>query len=428
MKMNPGKKAAVLGLGVSGSQSALFLKKKGFDVFASDAGASPVLSQRVKELESAGIQAEVGKHTLEKILACDWVLISPGIPPSAEAYRAVKAKGLPVFSEIEVASWFCPSSKITAVTGSSGKTTVTTLISRVLQKTYGRVFLCGNIGNPWIGELDKIRPEDHVVIEVSSFQLAHCESFRPQVGVLLNLSPNHQDWHPDMKDYAAAKLRIFKNQGPSDFAVFREKDRKAYFPEFEFKAGIRLFDAVSGGNPNEEVVCLVSSLHGCSEPVINEVIHSFEGIEHRLEKTAFANGVTYVNDSKCTTTASLAWALEKFPDGKVLLLAGGHPKSDDFNSIRGLIQRKVKKAFLIGEAIPLLQTAWQGACPMVETSSFESAVTEAHALAEAGDVVLLSPACASFDMFKNYQERGTLFKKLALMLTGKSGAGSLNHV
>lgn len=416
MKKNIGKKVAVLGLGVSGMQSALFLQKKGFEVFASDGGQSPALAERVKELEAAGIEAEAGKHTLDKITACDWVLISPGIPPTAPAYKAALDKKIPVYSEIEVASWFCPSNKIIAVTGSSGKTTVTTLIHRIMQKTYGKSFLCGNIGNPWIGELDKIQAGDPVVIEVSSFQLAQCESFRPHTAVLLNLSPNHQDWHPDMQDYANAKLRIFRSQEAGDHAILRKKDQDAYFPDYSFDAQPHYFD-LKPGNPNEEAVRLVGAVMGASVKVVEEVLASFEGIEHRMEKAASANGVTYINDSKCTTTASLAWALEKFPDGKVLLLAGGHPKSNDFADIRGLIQKKVKKAYLIGEAIPLLREAWKDACPQVETADFESAVTEAHAAAKAGDVVLLSPACASFDMFKNYVERGALFKKIVGMLT-----------
>lgn len=419
-----GKKAAVLGLGISGTQSALFLKEKGFDVFASDGGSSSALLDRVRDLQSKGIQAECGGHSTDKILACDWALISPGIPPTAPVYQALRKAGKPVYSEIEAASWFCPSKNIVAVTGSSGKTTVTTLISRVLAKKYGKSFLCGNIGNPWIGELSKIKPEDYVVLELSSFQLAHCEKFHPKAAVLLNLSPNHQDWHPDMQDYANAKLRIFKNQQPGDHAIFRQKDQKIFFKDFPFAAQTHAFDLNAGNNPNDDVVRLVAEILGCSQESVSQVLAEFEGIEHRLEKAAEANGVAFINDSKCTTAASLAWALEKFPDGKVLLLAGGHPKSNDFADVRALVGKKVKKAFLIGEAQPLLKEAWQGACPLAEPADFETAVAEAFHHASAGDTVLLSPACASFDMFKNYQERGLLFKKIAALLT----QGAVKHV
>lgn len=417
-----GKKIAILGLGISGTQSALFLKEKGFDVFASDGGASPALVDKIRDLQAKGIQAESGGHTAEKILTCDWAMISPGIPPTAPIYRALRAVGKPVFSEIEVASWFCPTEKIIAVTGSSGKTTVTTLISRVISKNSKKAFLCGNIGNPWIGELSKIKPEDYVVLELSSFQLAHCEKFHAQTAVLLNLSPNHQDWHSDMQDYANAKLRIFKNQQSGDTAIFRSKDQKIFFADFQFAGKTYEFDLNPGINPNEDVVRLVAKTLGCSQASVDEVLEEFEGIEHRLEKAACSNGIIFINDSKCTTTASLAWALEKFPDGKVLLLAGGHPKSNDFADARGLVAKKVKKAFLIGEAQPLLREAWKGACPMSEPGDFESAVTESFHQAVAGDIVLLSPACASFDMFKNYMERGLLFKKIVGLLTQETAA------
>lgn len=425
MKQAPGKKAAVLGLGVSGMQSALFLKQKGFEVFASDGGDSPALKEKVRELAAAGIEAECGRHSIERILACDWVLISPGIPPAAPVYKALKEKGLPVYSEIEAAAWFCPSSNIVAVTGSSGKTTVSTLMARVLQKTYGKSFLCGNIGNPWIGELSKIGKDDYVVLELSSFQLMHCESFRPKLGVLLNLSPNHQDWHPDMQDYANAKLRIFKNQQAGDFALIRKKDREAFFKDFKFAGRVYEFDRNPSANPNEDVVRLAARLLGCPDSAVDEVLKSFEGIEHRLEKAAEAGGVLYVNDSKCTTTASLCWALEKYPEGKVLLLAGGHPKCNDFADAKALVARKVRKAFLIGEAKPLLREAWQGACALQDTEDFESAVAAARAEAKPGDIVLLSPACASFDMFKNYMERGRLFKQVVGFLTRPEAASQV---
>ncbi len=423
MQNPPGQKVAVLGLGISGTQSALFLQKKGFKVFASDAGCDPALDQKVLDLKAAGVEAECGGHTLEKILGADWSVISPGIPPDAPVYKALQASGKPVFSEIEAAAWFCPSENIVAVTGSSGKTTVTTLIYRSLVNSGKRAHLCGNIGNPWIGELEKIKPEDVVVLELSSFQLAHCRSFRPKTGVLLNLTPNHQDWHPDMQDYANAKLRLFTNQFPDGHAVIRKKDEAAFFPAYPFKARKFYFGEDPAANPNDEVVKLVAGLWGCPAAVVDKTIKEFEGIEHRLEKVIEYGGAAYVNDSKCTTAASLAWALEKYPDGRVLLLAGGHPKSKDFDTVRGLVAKKVKKAFLIGEAQPILKEAWQGACELSEPRDFVSAVRGAAAEAKAGDVVLLSPACASFDMFKNYMERGKLFKQIVSDISRTEAAG-----
>ncbi len=407
----PGKKVTILGLGVSGFESALFLCGKGFEVWVSDEGDSEILRERLEKLRKKGIDGECGRHTTEKILESDWVLISPGIPPTSNIYGTLRGRNIPIYSEIEVASWFSPSSKIIAVTGTSGKTTVTTLITRALQRGGFKAVSCGNIGNPWIGEIAGITENDFVVLEVSSFQLEHCESFRPQVAVLLNLSPNHEDWHKDMAEYAASKLKIFKNQTSQEAAVFRVRDRQQFFPDYPFNA--RIFNFGEGNqNPNEEAVRLVAGLFGCKSRDVDQVLGSFEGIEHRLEKFLVSEGVDYVNDSKCTTVASLKWGLEKFPDQKVILLAGGHPKTKDFHAIRELLKKKVKKAILIGEARPVLREAWQGACPLKEAENFKHAVGLAHQLATCGDTVLLSPACASFDMFKNYIERGNHFKQL----------------
>ena len=410
--MNPGKKAAVLGLGVSGCESALFLQKKGFEIFASDGSKSPALEERAENLRRKGIEVETGSHSFERILNSDWVLISPGIPPSSPIHQALFQREIPIFSEIEVASWYSPSRNIVAVTGSSGKTTVSTLISRVFQRKFGRAFLCGNIGNPWISELEKMNAGDYVVIEISSFQLAHCFSFRPAAALLLNISPNHQDWHKDMREYVEAKLRIFQAQTSEDHAIFRASDPLQFFPDYRFKAKLHCFGE-SGLNPNEEAVILAAGLFGCEKELAEEVIRNFEGIEHRLEKFGAWQGIDFVNDSKSTTPSSLAWALEKFPDGKVVLLAGGHPKSEGFEVLCPLISRKVKTAVLIGEAEPILERAWKGSCELVLGGfNFTESVRKACGRAKPGDTVLLSPACASFDMFKNYQERGQLFKKL----------------
>lgn len=422
MLQNPGKKVAVLGLGISGYESALFLDAQKFQVFASDQGKSETILERARHLKAAGIEAEAAGHSTERILASDWVLISPGIPPTADIVTAIRKKGLPIYSEIEVASWFSPTKNIIAVTGSSGKTTVTTLLGRIFAKAKGKAFVCGNIGTPWIAEIPKMESEDYVVVEISSFQLACCETFKPKAALLLNLSPNHQDWHPDMNDYAQAKLRIFRAQDADDFAVIRHEDQEKFYPDYPFSAKVFYFDrgqsaALKGSNPNEKVVRLVARIFGCDDAVVDEVLASFEGLEHRMEKVTSAEGVSYINDSKCTTTASLAWALEKFPDASVVLIAGGHPKSEDFDTIRGLVRRKVKHAVLIGEARPLLRAAWGNDCPVSEAGGFREAIVKARGFSKSGDTVLLSPACASFDMFKNYVERGMLFKSIVREIT-----------
>ncbi len=408
----PGKKVAVLGLGVSGYESAIFLHKKGFEVFASDGGSSAILEERAENLRRQGIEVETGDHSLVRILNSDWILISPGIAPSTPVYQSIVKQGIPAFSEIEVASWYTPSRRMIAVTGSSGKTTVSTLLSRVLQKKFGRAFLCGNIGNPWIAELERIHPDDFVVIEISSFQLIHCFSFRPAAALLLNISLNHQDWHKDMQEYVQAKLRIFQSQTPQDHAVIRRADQVRFFSAYRFPAQLHFFGE-SEVDPNEEAVTLTAGLFGCEPEIAGEVIRQFEGIEHRLEKFGSWQGIDFVNDSKSTTPSSLAWALEKFPDKSVVLIAGGHPKSGGFEELRPLIARKVRAAILIGEAASLLGAAWEGAASLMPAGThFQEAVRKACGQAKPGDTVLLSPACASFDMFKNYQDRGQIFKKL----------------
>jgi len=416
----PGKKVTVLGLGISGYQSALFLHCRGFEVRVSDGGTSENTRLKVAELLALGISGEVGQHSTDLILKSDWILVSPGIPPAAAIYQAVLNAGIPIYSEIEVASRFCPTRRVIAVTGTCGKTTVTTLLRDLIASagTGGRVIACGNIGNPWISEIENLTAQDTVVLEVSSFQLENCVLFRPFIGILLNLSPNHEDWHGEGKAYIAAKLRLFQAQQKSDFAFFREQDQKSFFPNYAFTAQTLLFGDNSAMNPNEEVLHAVARLMDIPAQRVAETLRAFQGIEHRLEVFHLAGGVTYVNDSKSTTPASLAWALQKYTDKRVVLIAGGHPKSTNFDTLRDLVARKVKKAFLIGEAQELLREAWKGAAPIEESPSFQEAIRQAHAAAQTGDIVLLSPACASFDMFTNYRERGRLFKQFVLEVAG----------
>lgn len=408
----PGKKVCVLGLGVSGFQSALFLKSRGYTVSVSDAGSSSGMKDRMAELSKQGIRTQWEKHTPDFFLDCDWVLISPGIPPQSPVCEAILRQGIPVYSEIETAYRFSPTQHIIAVTGTCGKTTVTTLIYRLLQSAGLKAVCCGNIGNPWIGELEGMDPETYVVLELSSFQLEYCRTFRPEMAILLNISPNHEDWHPDFQAYREAKLKIFACQGPQDKAVFFEKDQREHFAGFDFKATPHTLKQDHSRNPNEQIIDAVAACLNIPQENVNRVFSDFKGIEHRLECFLEAGGVFYVNDSKSTTPASLAWALDKYSPKTVHLIAGGHPKSDDFDKLRQQIAQKVKHLYLIGEAREKMQQAWDGTAPMDLCDDFESAVIKARQHASAGDTVLLSPACASFDMFDNYIHRGQEFKRI----------------
>jgi UDP-N-acetylmuramoylalanine--D-glutamate ligase len=411
--MSPGSKVAVLGLRDTGSLSAVFLHEKGYQVFATDLADTVDLREKVAMLAKRGIPAECGKHSMERILSADWILISPGIPPGSEVYQAILAARKPVFSEIEVASWFSPARTVVAITGSCGKTTTATLLSQIVEASGRPTVLCGNIGNPWIGEIPRITQDTVVVLEVSSFQLMHCASFAPSVGLLLNVFPNHMDWHADMKEYSEAKLNLFRAMKNTDVMICRKKDETDLFPDFKTAARRVYFDERPAADPNESALFCAAEALKCPGELVEKAIMNFGGIEHRLEKFAEQDGVAFVNDSKATTTASLAWALERSSDGTVVLVCGGKYKTDveDFRSLRDLISRKVRCAVLIGAARPIMKEAWRGTVEMVEVESFDEACRLSIAKARRGDTVLLSPACASFDMFKNYQERGKLFKE-----------------
>ncbi len=404
------KRFVVLGLGETGLASALFLKKRGYDVFVSDTQTSSVLKKRSDRLQSEKIPFELGGHTLPKILEADWVLISPGISPAAPVYQVVRSKGIPLVSEIEVASWFFKG-EVIAVTGTSGKTTVTTLVHRLLQANGIKSVACGNIGNPWIGEVDRLAPSSQVVLEVSSFQLLHTYSFRPRYGILINLGLNHLDWHPTLEDYVAAKLRLFQNQNSEDVALIRRRDREKYFPDYCFKGNV-VYWGEEGPNDNEAILHELTRLKRLASEKTREVLSKFEGLEHRLERLGELDGVHFVNDSKCTTLEALAWALARFPDKRVILLAGGHAKASDFRSVRDPLTRKARQVVIFGEAQDLLWKNWEGTVPLVQARDLREAFGQAIKTARPGDIVLLSPACASFDQFSNYKERGELFKRL----------------
>jgi len=416
MKPSPGTCVAVLGLRDTGVLSSIVLHEKGYQVFASDLSSFDEIRLNVEKLANFGIEAECGRHSIDRILAADWILISPGIPPGSKVYQAILDSKKPVYSEIEVASWFSPAKTVVAVTGSCGKTTTATLIAQLVAASGRKAVLCGNIGNPWIGELSGITPETVVVLEVSSFQLMHCASFAPSIGLLLNLHPNHMDWHADMKEYAGAKLNLFRAMDKTSVMICQKKEEIDFFHDFRTRAHRVYFDQYPASNPNEAALFCVAEALGCSVSLAEKVNAEFRGLEHRLEKFAEQDGVIFFNDSKATTTASLAWALEKFADKSVVLICGGKYKTgvEDFRSLRGVMTRKVRCAILIGVARPIMKEAWQGTVELMEAESLEEACRLSIEKAQTGHTVLLSPACASFDMFKNYQERGKMFKEIIL--------------
>ncbi len=409
----------ILGLGKTGFESAAFLRKQGAAVWGSELRVTDEINAMAAELRQQGIAVELGSHDLKTLAACDWILISPGIPPYAEIYREIQNLKIPVYSEIEVASWFCPTTKIVAVTGTAGKTTVATLLYQILKASGRPVVCCGNIGTPWIAEIQNLTPDHFVVLELSSFQLKHCRQFHPQLGIVLNISANHLDWHPDLQDYAASKFKIFENQTNQDFALLQRQDFQQFGAALSLKAKTAFLEDEPTENLNWAAVRSAARLLQCDTGLVDQILKNFQGLEHRFEIFGVWDGVTYINDSKCTTVASLRWALEKLPDKSAVLIAGGKPKSSNFGEIKDCIAKRTKAVIVIGQAAPLMMAAWSEAADLYHANDLTQAVTLARSLAARGGSVLLSPACASFDMFKNYEERGRLFKSLCSALMGE---------
>ncbi len=404
------KKVTVLGAKETGIQSALFLKKKGAHVFVSELKSGKEFIEAKKVLDANQIESEFGQHSWEEIKDSDLIVLSPGIPPTASIYQQVVRSGIPIWSEIELAYRYSPAELI-AVTGSNGKTTVTTLIRDVLRAAGRTAVSCGNIGNSFISEVEKLTADIITVVEVSSFQLTHIDQFKPRVAVLLNLSANHLDWHSTFDDYADSKCRIFKNQTPSEYSVLNSADSECLKRSEKIKSQINFFDGKNHNNPNFAAIEEVAKIYQIDSEIVKSVLNNFTGLEHRFEEVGVAHGVRYINDSKSTTIASLGWALDRV-DEKAILIAGGRHKGGDFRVLRDLIRKKVKFLILIGEAKKEIETAFGDLVSVFHAGSLEEALRVARGASRPADIVLFSPACASFDMFQDYQDRGRQFKTI----------------
>ena len=405
-----GQKISVLGGRATGIQSALFLKKKGANVFLSELKEGKEFSEAKKILTSNGISCEFGQHSWEEIEDSHLIVVSPGIPPSAPIYQKAVKSGIPIWSEIELAYRSTPA-EIIAVTGSNGKTTVTTLIRDVLRASGRSVVSCGNIGNSFIGEVEQLKPGTIAVVEVSSFQLTHIDQFKPHVAVLLNLSTNHLDWHKSFEEYAEMKFRIFKNQTSEDYSLINKSDPESARRAGKLSSKLIYFDSETCDNPNYAAIREVAALYQVDPNVTQSVLDGFSGLEHRFEDVGQIYDVRYINDSKSTTIASLAWALERVAEHSVLI-AGGRHKGGDFRVLRNLIRKKVKFLITIGEARKEIENAFGDLVSIYATETLEEALRFARGVSRPGETVLFSPACASFDMFQDYQDRGRQFKNI----------------
>jgi len=419
----------------------------GADVFISDM-KKPEEIKYVKftpeELNSAGIKYEFGEHS-EKVYDCDFMVISPGVPSNAPVVQKAMELGIKVWSEIEVASWFCKA-PIIAVTGTNGKTTTTSLIGHIFKTAGFKTIVAGNIGAPFSDFVLDADEGSIVVLEVSSFQLDHIENFKPKVAVLLNITPDHLDRYDSFGDYILSKFRIFKNQKEDDFAVYNYDDEivQPYVESLNvIKLPFSVRDKLSCGgfiedgyitlnfkNKKERILKMnnlrIRGIHNVynslaaalaaramevKDEIIRESLQSFEGVEHRLEFVREINGVKFIYDSKATNVNSLWYALESF-DEPIILIAGGRDKGNDYSKVYDLVKRKVKLIIAIGESKNKIYNEFKNLTNVIEVDSMEEAVKKAYENSVPGDVVLLSPACASFDMFRDYEHRGEVFKKL----------------
>ena len=442
------KRVLVVGLGKSGVASALFLKEHGARVTVSDTKPEAELREEIPVLLDHGIAVETGGHGERTFRGQDLIVVSPGVPVDAPLLVQARALGENVIGEIELAAQFLHG-PIVAVTGSNGKTTTTTLAGEIIAAGGYATLVGGNIGTPAISFAGRATPETVIVLEISSFQLETIQTFRPKVAVILNVTPDHLDRHHTFEAYRDAKARIFENQTPQDFTVFNADDptclelanrTKAPVYWFSRKKEVQLGAHVQDGrilfrdrdgqreimqvseiplkgNHNVENVLAgvcIGALMRCAPDKIRQAIRDFRAVEHRLEYVATVRGIDYFNDSKATNVDATIKALESFP-ANIHLILGGKDKGSDYSVLNDLLRERVKKVYTIGAAAPKIESQIKGP-EVVHAETLENAVKRASAAAQSGDIVLLAPACASFDQFKSYEHRGRVFKDLVKIL------------
>jgi UDP-N-acetylmuramoylalanine--D-glutamate ligase len=442
------KRVLVVGLARTGVATALFCAGRGARVTATDTRTEKELGDTVAALQKDGISLELGGHRQELILDADLIIPSPGVPAGAPLLQFARSKGVTIWSEIELAYRFLKG-RLIGITGSNGKTTTTSLIEHILRSAGFSTILAGNIGTPLISCVERSSEKTATVAELSSFQLELIEKFRPNISVFLNLTPDHLDRHHTLESYGAAKARIFENQTESDSAILNADDpgttpyapakphlfwfsRKqrvaqgAFVKESEIlfrhegaeETILKLTDIPLAGAHNvENVLAAVAAtrLAGAEPSAIAKGVRSFAGVEHRLEFVAEIGGVRFYNDSKATNVDATLKALDAFL-GRILIILGGKDKGSDYTVLQAPLREKAILALLIGAAADKIEKQISGSVAIEQAGTLERAVETAAHAARAGDVVLLAPACASFDQFQNYEHRGRVFKELVHQL------------
>jgi UDP-N-acetylmuramoylalanine--D-glutamate ligase len=450
-----GKRVLVVGLGKSGVASSMFLQARGAKVTVSDAKAEEQLRGEIPGLLDKGIVVETGKHGERTFRDQDLIVVSPGVPNDVPQLQNARRMGIPVIGEIELSARYLQG-QIIAITGSNGKTTTTTLTGEVIAAGGRKALVGGNIGTPAITFVEQSSPETWVVLEISSFQLETIETFRPHIAAILNVTPDHLDRHGSMENYIAAKARIFENQTEKDFAVLnaddpttagmgkalkpqvywfsrrKEVERGAFvrsgqivFRDAKSERAIMPADEMSlkGMHNLENVLAAVTmgSLAGIDAAAIRQAVKDFKAVEHRLEYVTTIRGVQYYNDSKATNVDATIKALESFA-GRIHLILGGKDKGSDYTELNDLLRERVKRVYTIGAAAEKIESQIKGVVEIVSAGTLDAAVKKAAEAVEAGDIVLLAPACASFDQFQSYEQRGRAFKDAVHQLAAREAA------
>jgi UDP-N-acetylmuramoylalanine--D-glutamate ligase len=455
-----GKRVLVVGLGKSGVASALFLESRGARVTVSDAKSEEQLRSEIPALLDRGITVETGKHGERTFRDQDLIVVSPGVPGDVSALQHARRLGIPVIGEIELTARFLQGN-IVAITGSNGKTTTTTLTGEIIASGGRKTLVGGNIGTPSITFVDHSSADTWVVLEISSFQLESIETFRPHISAILNITPDHLDRHGSMENYIAAKKRIFENQAASDYAVLNAdneitrglaeglKPQVLWFSRQHsvergafvvggtvvYRDGVEVEImpvseiALKGSHNVENVLAAVAigMAAGVEPAAIRRAVKDFHAVEHRLEYVATLRGVQYYNDSKATNVDATIKALQSFP-ANIHLIMGGKDKGSDYGELRELIAERVKRVYTIGAAAAKIESQIGSAVPVTSAQTLESAVRKAADLAVGGDIVLLAPACASFDQFPSYEHRGRVFKELVQSLAALQSTSPTGEV
>ena len=445
------KRVLVVGLGKSGLSAAMFLRAQGARVTVSDTRSAVALEKEIPALLEAGIMVESGGHGLLTFRRQDLIVVSPGVPMDTPEVKQVVAFGLPVIGELELASRYLQG-RVVAITGSNGKTTTTTLVGKIFADAGVPTLVGGNIGLPVIDLVAKSTQETVSVLEVSSFQLETVEEFHPWIAVMLNITPDHLDRHGSFESYVAAKERIFARQDAKDFLVLNGDDRVTQMCAAQTKSEVFWFSGTKavrrGAFVRDGVIVWVEKEGGVTEPVmpvaeiplkgahnvenvlaavctarlgkipaesVRASVAGFRAVEHRLELVRKFNEVEYYNDSKATNVDAAMKALASFPGG-IHLILGGKDKDSDYSTMADMLKKRVKVVYTVGSAAEKIERQLRGIVKMVSAQTIETAVAKAAKAAVPGDVVLLSPACSSFDQFENYEHRGRVFRQSVMEL------------